>query len=194
MTKKTNVEKIELYFDYSKYDNTNHQLSNFAEKANRTVIPLMQSLGVEITLERVIKYAGNSEEFNTDFLESEKRKSEVGNAYLLQIVEHNATEKFNNAFAAYIYDDFTTNRPELLILVGGKVCINEKAVKEFCTNYLQEGQREAYSRYLKAIDALNDFYRGKAPDGYGGYDVGSQFLVKDGKVFPNRLINFDYYK
>ena len=184
-------KKVKLKFDWQRAETITRKLTEFCEKANTAVIPLLQSLGVGVTFESVIKYAGNSDNLNADYIEIEKTKSQVSNAYLLQIVERNATDQFNEAFNSYPYDDFTTSTPELLLLEGGALCINKEAVKEFCTIYLQEDQREAYNRYLRAIEALNDFYRGKAPD---GVFIGNQFPAKDGKVFPSEHINFNYYK
>lgn len=51
-------EKIKLGCDYTRCDVIEKILSNFSEKANNTVLPLMQELGVKITLEGVVKYAG----------------------------------------------------------------------------------------------------------------------------------------
>lgn len=184
-------EKIKLGCDYTRFDVIEKILSDFSEKANNTILPLMQELGVKITLEGVVKYAGCSDALEADYIEAEKVRSEVQNAYLLGLIEQNARDKFEAAFDKFPYDDFKTQYSDLLVLSREGVCVNAKAVKEFCTIYLKEDQREAYNRYLKAIDALNDFYRGKAQN---GVFIGSQFPVKDGKVFPSQLINFDNYK
>ena len=184
-------KKVKLNFDLQKSDLVTRGLTDFCDKANSDVIPLMKSLGVCITLESVIRYAGNSDALNADYLEAEKAKSKVENAYLLQIVERNAAAQFDEAFDRYPYDDFETQYPGLLMLRKGCICVNIEAVREFCTIYLREDQREVYDRYMKAVEALNDFYRGKAQD---GVFIGTQFPVKDGKVFPSQLIDFDYYK
>ena len=184
-------ERIKLNFDVFKSEMVTISLSDFCEKANNVVVPLMKELCVKITLESVVKYAGNSDELNADYLDAEKAKSKVDNAYLLQIVERNAAAQFDEAFDRYPYDDFEPRYPDLLMLSKERICVNAEAVREFCTIYLREDQREAYDRYMKAIEALNDFYRGKAQD---GVFIGTQFPVKDGKVFPSQLINFDYYK
>lgn len=184
-------EKVKLNFDLQKSDLVTRWLTDFCDKANSVVIPLMKSLGVCITLESVIRYAENSDALNADYLEAEKAKSKVENAYLLQIVERNAAAQFDEAFDRYPYDDFETRYPGLLMLSKERICVNTEAVREFCTIYLREDQREVYDRYIKAVGALNDFYRGKAQD---GVFIGTQFPVKDGKVFPSQLIDFDYYK
>lgn len=183
-------ERIKLNCDYLRADNITRCLIGFCHKANTTIIPLMQELKVKITLEGVIKYAGSSVALEVDFVEGEKSKSKVENAYLLQMIEQDAKTKFGEAFNKFPYDDFSTQYTDLLVLTEDGICENTKAIKEFCTTYLREDQREAYNRYMKAIDALNDFYRGNAR-----FSLDSHFAVKDGKVTPFlRLINFNDYK
>ena len=182
-------EKIKLGCNYALSDTITRNLIDFSQRANATILPLMRKLEMEITLERVLRYAGSSNVLEIDYLEDEKAKSKVDNIYLLRLIEQNANAKFEEAFNKFPYDDFKTQYPDLLVLSREGVCVNTKAVKEFCTLYLKEDQREAYNRYLKAIDALNDFYKGKAIE-----SIDKQFGVKGGKVIPRELINFDYYK
>lgn len=186
----TKTDKIKLRFDYGAYDRRTGKITDICERINDRVLPLAKELGVTLNIGNILRYARNSDELKADYIKRERSKMQVPDDYLINWVTETATKKYNELFNLHPYDDIFVDFDELLHYKGGKVGYNDEALKDLCTIYVRADQREAYERYLKAIDALNDFVRGKGDS----FALSRLFIAVGGKFQATELIDLDYYK
>lgn len=186
----TKTDKIKLRFDYDAYGRRTSKITDICERINDRVLPLAKELGVKLNIGNILRYARNSDELKADYIKQERSKMQVPDDYLINWVTETATKKYNELFNLHPYDDIFVDFDELLHYKGGKVDYDDKALKDLCTIYVREDQREVYERYLKAIDALNDFVRGKG----NSFALPGLFTAVGGKFQASELINLDYFK
>lgn len=156
-------------------------VNDFIEFANSRVIPLMQALGLEVTKESVLRYADNSDLMRFDYIQKEVKSSGIDNNYLLNMIEDTARKKFVELFDKEPYDDRSTRYSDLIKLSDGKLIIDDEDLRESATVYVEDPAKlEAYDRHMKAVEALNEFFNGKAPE--GGLSFQNYFPVVDGVV------------
>lgn len=193
MMKKQEKRRIEISFDFSKQESIERNLSDVVEVANERVIPLARELKFEISLENVLRYVSNSDEIKSDYIKRDVANSGLDNKRLIQIVEKDAGRDFDELFLSsqYVYDDVTiqSEYAKFILLEKGVILLDDDAIREAATVYIQEPEElEAYDRQLKAVDALNDFFNGKAPE-----DINHAFFGVDGVIKAGTRINYKYY-
>ena len=177
------ARRIKLRYDFLKAERMEKTVNDFTEFTNSRVIPLMEALGLEVTKESVLKYADNSDLMRFDYIQKEVKTSGIDNKYLLNMVEDTARRKFVELFDKEPYDDRSTRYSDLIKLSEGKLIIDDEALRESATVYVEDpAELEAYDRHMKAVEALNEFFNGKAPE--GGLLFQNYFPVVDGVVKP----------
>lgn len=179
--KQLTERRIKLRYDFSKAERMERTVNDFIEFANSRVIPLMQALGLEVTKESVLRYADNSDLMRFDYIQKEVKSSGIDNNYLLNMIEDTARKKFVELFDKEPYDDRSTRYSDLIKLSDGKLIIDDEDLRESATVYVEDpAELEAYGRHMKAVEALNEFFNGKAPE--GGLSFQNYFPVVDGVV------------
>ena len=189
--KKAEERRIKLRIDFFKKDYIYKDVDNFVPIVNERVIPLMRELGLTIIKDDVIRYAEDSDRMKNDFVQMEKTRSGLDNPYLVGMIEKEAAAKFNELFLMNPYDDTRTFHPDVLEFEKGLFEADDDMIKEKATIYVEEAELEAYDRHIKAIEALNEFFCGKAPD---SYDLLSYFFAKDGVVHAGKdLVSYSQF-
>lgn len=187
-------DKVKLRFDFDKHDRLERKVSDVCERINDRVLPLVKALSVELTLPNLMAYARSSDNLKVEYIRQERAKMKVADEYLINWVTETATAKFEEVFNAQPYDDISiSDEVEQVLTLStseGIISYDDGVLRELCTIYLKDSEREAYKRYLNAVKALNDFYNGKAPD---GVNVGFHFPVVNGVVQRSNIINFEYF-
>lgn len=177
------ARRIKLRYDFIKAERMEKTVNDFTEFTNSRVIPLMEALGLEVTKENILKYAEDSDLMLSDYVQAEMKASGLENGYLLNMVEDTARKKFAELFDKEPYDDRSTYNSELIKLSEGKLTVDDDALREAATIYVEDpAELEAYDRHMKAVEALNDFFNGKAPEGSLSFQ--NYFPVVDGVVKP----------
>ncbi len=173
--------RIKLRFDYDRAERIERNVNGYVEFANTQVVPLLQKLGFATTKENIIRYAGSSDLLKSDYIKNEKGRANVGNEYIEGMVERDAESRFDEAFNECPYDDQNPQYPEMIAISKNKLVVDDDAIREAATIYVEgEKQLEAYDRHQAAVKALNEFFNGKAPEGFGALE--SYFPVVEGVV------------
>ena len=192
MKKEEDNRRIKLRTDFFKKNAICDDVDNFVLIANERVIPLMRELGLKITKEDVIWYAEDSDRMKDIFIQSEKDSSGLDNSYLLGMVEREAAEKFNELFLTNPYDDTRTRYPDTLKLEKGRFAVDSNAIEEAATIYIEGAELDAYDRHIKAVEALNEFFCGKAPD--SPISLFNYFPIIDGIVRAGKdLVSYSQF-
>ncbi|MCM1022360.1 MAG: hypothetical protein NC403_09175 [Muribaculaceae bacterium] len=150
------------------------ELAAMTAYTNAHVLPLLGQLNLPSEIADVIRYAADPSEIKTDWvarLASENTPAGTP-AILAEVVKDRAAEKFDEV-AAIPGGNATTSHAELLRLVededGKRLTYDTEAVKEAATRYLTDPEQlEAYDRHQAASKAMNEFFKGKAPDAWSG--------------------------
>lgn len=138
----------------------------------------MRKLKIDITIENVIKYAGNSDQMKDDFVLRGVESSGLDNDYLLQIARKEETKKFDDLFFENPYDDIESQYSQYLkIDKKGVVSADGEAIEEAATVYVQPNEMDAYERHQTAVAAINAFFKGKIP-----HDIRDYFITVNEKI------------
>lgn len=171
------TEKVFLRFDTAKSDRLSNEVNTICDFINDKVTPRAEALKLTPTFENVVKWAcGGSASMDEDFIQAATDTS-TGNKQLDKLIKDNAAKE---AAELAEYDARIIKKEVLTFfeVKGGRAVPNNKEINEAAKVYMPESFRESYNRYLRAVEAVNEFLQGNAPDGY----LGSLFPVKDGKV------------
>lgn len=181
------MRRIKLRYDFLKAERIEKTVNDFIEFANSRIIPLMEALGLQVTKDAVLKYGDNSALMRYDYIEKEKAAAKLDNSYLLEMVADTARKKYEELFDKEPYDDRRTNYPDLIKLQDGRLTIDDEAIQEAATVYVEDpAELEAYDRHQAAVKALNEFFNGKAPEGMGALE--NYFPVVNGVVKPGTTL------
>lgn len=150
------------------------ELAAMTAYTNAHILPLLEKLNLPTDKADVIRYAADPSEIKADWvarLASENTPAGTP-AILAEMVKDRAASKFDEV-AAIPGGNATTTHAELLRLVededGKRLTYDPETVKEAATRYLTDpAQLEAYDRHHAAIKAMNEFFKGKAPDAWSG--------------------------
>ncbi len=190
MTKKTEQAKrrIKLRLDFQKSELIEKRTNDFVDFANEKVIPLLRKLEMSVTKENVVKYSEQPQQLKVDFIAREIQSANVGNDYLERMVKKEAEARFNEAFSDTPYEGRNIIYSEFAKIEKGMLCADLEAIQEAATVYVEDpAQLEAYDRHQKAVEALNDFFSGKAPDCMSLYHY---FPVVNGVVQAGTMISY----
>ena len=196
-------------FANGKYNSMTRELDNVLYFANNTIIGKMQILGLPVTLESVLKYCKDPEAMMSDritmaieanripgqtkLLEDvlrEKAREEIEE--LTEIPSGSASTKYSHLLQLNPVEldpeeeqDEETPRRELTY--------SREAVRNECQIYLTDpAQLEAFDRYHAALKAMNEFFKGKAPDAWSGLRE-YFWLDNKGNVVAAENINFSRF-
>jgi predicted heme/steroid binding protein len=193
--KKINQEvktrRIKLRYEFEKAEQIERTVRDFVEFANNRVIPIMKALLIPVTKENVLKYAQNSELMKKDHITLQEQSAGLENNYLKELVINSAIKNFDDVFNNNPYDDRCTNYPQMMKLSDGLLIIDDEAIREAATVYVVDtDELEAYDRHQAAVEALNKFFNGKAPE---GISITNYFPVVGGVVKAGTLVSYKQF-
>lgn len=185
--------RIYLGFDINKNDRLRDAARRICDQLNDNVIPRAKTLGLDYTLSELLEWAEDCELMNAAYIKAATTES-TGNKHLDKLLYDKANEAVE---AAGYYGGRSTageSAKFVRLTENGEAVIDEEAAEEAAKVYLPEHLKTAREKYLKAIEAINDFLQGRA---IGLVDVGSLFPVKDGKVIEahyTRVYQFEKWQ
>lgn len=139
--------------------------------ANREVLPVARVYNLPMDKEAILRYCRQPSEMQAQYVASVV-KAEVpagASKILKEIIEERATAKAEE-LAAIPGGTAYTHHPEFLTIgEGGALTYDRSAICKAADVYLTDpGQLAAFRRHQAAVEAMNDFFKGKAPDAWTG--------------------------
>lgn len=191
MEAKQENRRVKLRLDHWKKDRILDNLNPAVETANRAVIPLMRELGFDATnITDVIRFTTSSDALKDDFVTRELSKSGARGERLKKIISEDISKEFEEAFLSFPYDDFRIVYPELVKMDdAGKLFFNIDDVFEAATVYVEGADLEAYDRHQAAVKAMNEFFKGRAPE-----QLYSYFISINGEIRAGTEISYKNFK
>lgn len=183
--------RIELRIDHDKRDYLSKRARDYADIINSEVIPTIAPLGLPVDKEAVMRYAADFDAMRREYVEGRRAASEVEGDFLNLLAVKEAAADFDRLTRGRRYPDTTTRYPELVVIDEDGAREDTAAVREAATVYVEGAALAAYDRHQKAVEAINEFFRGKAPEGWEG--LANYFPVVDGVVKAGSLINYNKY-
>ena len=147
------------------------ELEDFCEFANGKIIPAMLALDLPISVAVVVRYAAKPQQLHSDFIANEVKAAAPNGAtqMLREIFQERAANRAEE-LAAIPFGAKRTNHTSLLILDEAReMRYDVQGVEEAATNYITAPTEiAAYERHQAAVKAMNEFFKGKAPDAWTG--------------------------
>ena len=191
MRTKQTERRIKLRLDFDKRGRIEDSLNRVIEVANEKVIPLMKELNFDVSsVEKILRYASNSDLLKNDYVVRELELSGVENDFLQGIFRREIGGKFDELFLLYPYDDKETEFNYLLKMdKNGNLFFKQQDVIDTATVYVEGAELEAYDRHQEAVNAMNEFFKGKAPASLNNY-----FISENGVIKAGTLVGYTNYK
>lgn len=148
----------------------NEELRDFCAFANEKIIPAMAALSLPVSVSAVVRYAANPQELHADYVAHEVKAAAPNGAtqMLNEIFEERAAAQAEE-LAPIPPGTKRTRYASMLFLDDGAMIYNTEAVKEAATRYITDpAEIAAYDRHHAAVKAMNEFFKGKAPDAWTG--------------------------
>lgn len=182
------MEKIKLYFDWSKFDYITTKAADLAEYANTVAIPLLKAMEVPVTWENVLSTCRHPEHPRY-YLDQQV----TGNKYERAAQKEQIAKAFADAFAPFKsearHQSPTGPGVEFCHLNGGAVEVDREKAKEFATLWLTDPKEIAARReHLALCRKLTDFVQ---RSGVYPFQWAMLFRVnaESGEITPNPLLN-----
>lgn len=178
--------RVKVGFDLNKADEIHGKLYHFCVFANERIIPALEALEIEVTLSAVIRYTQQPQEMKADYIKREAQL--VNNPVLDRIVKDRVAGEFDaivklplsgekaphHEFLRLEFDKERAQRngerPEGAAPTSTKpqrLNYDSDAVEECAAVYLTDpAELEAYDRHQKAVEVMNEFFNGAAPDAW----------------------------
>lgn len=118
----------------------------------------------------VVRYAANPSELHADYIAHEVKAAAPAGAtqMLKEIFEERAAARAEELVSVPLGSK-RTHYASMLLISEGELTYNVEAVKEAAIRYITEpAEIAAYERHLAAVKAMNEFFKGKAPDAWTG--------------------------
>lgn len=176
--------KKSMYFDHAQ---------RACDVINEKIIPALKELHLSLpTLDELAKWVQNGELFENAIANKISKKegvNEVTNMMLRDMLHKEINTRVDNAISGRRFNGVSCNTNEIKIDIDAGVAVpNMETIEEKATYYLTtEEEITAYYRHKKALDALNEFFDGKA------CDLRSFFTVKNGRVYLRELADFSMF-
>ena len=174
--------RVKLGQDFDKRARICSEMSDFCQFANSHIIPALEELEIEVTLPAVISYTQNPEAMRADYIAREMQA--VNNPVLDEIIRTKIAEEFNAIvtlppagertshpdFLRLEEDTDRAEQQEELAPAGATpqcLTYNVEAVIAATDIYITDpAQLDAYDRHQKAVEAMNEFFNGAAPEAW----------------------------
>lgn len=196
-------------FANGKYDSMTRELDNLLYFANNTIIGKMQILCLPVTLEAVLRYCKDPEEMMSDRIALALEANRIpGQTKLLEDVLSERVREETEELTSIPIGSVSTSYANLLSLEPveadpeeeqdeetprHQLTYSREAVRNECQIYLTDpAQLEAFDRYHEALKAMNEFFKGKAPDAWSGLRE-YFWLDNKGNVIAAENINFSKF-
>lgn len=187
---KAQPRRVKIGIAYGTLDRIKTELFDFCCYANDKIIPAMQALDLPVTLQSVIHYAAEPAKIRTDYIESQLEESAPGvKGALRQMVIERLDEQIEELTS--IPDRRLRTKYENLLRFDseGVVTYSGDGAIEAAGIWLTDPQQlAAYDRHIAAVEAMNAFFKGNAPDTSG---LRSYFYSDEkGNVIPAECVDY----
>lgn len=182
-------------FVNGKFDNIKRELDRVCDFANEKIIGTMQLLHLLVNVKSVIRYCENPEMMMSDHIEMALKQNQMPGATKLlnEVLSERVRQQAEESISIPL-GNAKTRYPQFLELA--EVCPNEEeeqeadeeeadeqetakpryrlqysneAIMEECNIYITDpALLNAFDRYHAALKAMNEFFKGKAPDAWTG--------------------------
>ena len=182
------MEKIKLYFDWSKHERLSDKATDLAKYANSVAIPLLKAMDVPVTWENVLSTCRHPEHPRF-YLELQLR----GTKYEKAALKEQIAKEFERVFAAFKQSAKRQNVAGEYIscchLNGEIVEVNKEELEDISTVWLTDPKEIAARReHEQLCKALEDFCR-RAGVWPWQFDSLFQVDVNKEEILPNPFIN-----
>ena len=186
--------KIGVY--YAQEQRITEDLRQICAFVNGNILPAMAALSLPVSMGAILRYAANPQEMHVDYIANEVKAAAPSGAtqMLREIFEERAASQAEEIAPLPMGAKHTKHAELLWLNEAGQLTYKAEAVTEAATRYITNPEEiAAYDRHQAAVKAMNDFFRGKAPDAWTG--LRNYFWLDNaGKVVAAENVDYSAYK
>jgi len=182
------MEKLKLYFDWSKFDRLNSKATELADYANTVAIPLLKAMEVPVTLENVLSTCRHPEHPRY-FHEQRVKGSKFERAAQKEQIEKVFAEVYAPFKSKARRQSITGEHLDCCHLNGERFEVNTQELENLSTVWLTDPKEIAARReHLELCEKLTDFVKrsGVYP---AQWEMLFQVNADTGEITPNPFLN-----
>lgn len=208
--KKAQPRRVKIGVADRNYETYCSEASDVCYYANRKVIAVMAELGIELTLESVLKYTANPEAMRSEWIDAELKAKTPDNMpdVVTELIQDKIISAFDDAYKIpFIPEAIRVRKTEFFRLEDEdeydeyemtsnkkRLCVNYEAIEEAASIYISDpAMLEAYDRHQAAVKAMNEFFKGHAPKA-SDWNI-TRYFVPDnkGNIKPAQLVDYSKF-
>ena len=182
------MEKVKLFFDWSKFGRINTKATDLAGYANSVAIPLLKAMEVPVTLENVLSTCRHPEHPRY-FLDQQVKGSKYEKEAIKEQIRRTYEEALLPFKSKIRRQSIAGEHLKCCHLNGDKFEVNTQELEELSTIYLTDPKEiEARKEHIALCEDLTNFIK-RAGVYVGAWDTLFQINLETGEILPNPFMN-----
>ncbi len=182
------MEKLKLYFDWSKFDRLNTKATDLADYANTVAIPLLKAMEVPVTRENVLSTCRHPE--HPRYFHEQQVK---GSKFERAAQKEQIAQAFAEAYAPFKSkarrQSITGEHLDCCHLNGERFEVDTKGLEDIATVWLTDPKEiEARREHVELCAKLTDFVK-RAGVYPAQWEMLFQMNADTGEISPNPFLN-----
>ena len=201
--------RVKIGENFGRETQIKNEAAAVCDFANSKIIPAMLELGLPVSLQSVLRYTVSPEAMRTECIEASVKANTPKDAtgLLLEIIRDKVEAAFDEAHSIPGAQFRRLADPEVYRLeeeapgegvdyrTGYRLMTDADAIREAASVYITDpALLEGYDRHQAAVKAMNDFFKGNAPDAWDRGALTRYFVPDDnGHIKAAQLVDYSKF-